>query len=73
MTSAFSMRQIIQLTPLSRLIAFFPSALHQVVSQDVSHLDGVVDLHAGVDANPAVLVKVTAGLLASSDHHAGVI
>jgi hypothetical protein len=39
------------------------------VSQDVGHLDGVVDLHAGVDGNTAVLVEVTAGFLASSDHH----
>jgi hypothetical protein len=33
----------------------------------------VVDLHAGVDANTAVLVEVTTGLLASSYHHAYII
>lgn len=60
-------------TPLGRLVAILPSALHQVVSQDVGHLDGVVNLHAVVDTNTAVLVEVAAGLLASSDHHASVI
>jgi hypothetical protein len=43
------------------------------VSQDVGHFNGVVDLHAGVDTNTTVLVEVSAGFLASSDHHARVI
>jgi hypothetical protein len=53
-------------TPLGFLISLLTGTLHDVVAEDVGNLDGVVDLETGVNADAAVLVKVPAGLSASS-------
>lgn len=52
-------------TPFGSLVPILPSTLDKVVAQDICNLDSMVDLHAGVDADAAVLVEFAPDLLAS--------
>lgn len=60
-------------TPLGILVSILTGSLHDIVAQNARNLDGLVDLHAGVDTDPAVLIKVPAGLCTGGQEDTGVV
>ena len=60
-------------TPLGILVSILTGSLHDVVAQNARNLDGLVDLHAGVDTDPPVLIEVSAGLCTGGQEHTGVV
>lgn len=60
-------------TPPGGFVLGFPYALDNVMSEDVGHFDGVVDLHGGVDALAAVAVEIPTGFLTGCDEDTDVV
>jgi len=69
---AYATREIVH-TPLGILFSVLAGTLHNVVAQNARNLEGLVDLHAGVDSGAAVLVKFLAGLCASGQEDSDVV
>lgn len=60
-------------TPFSSLIPILPRTLHKIMAQDIRYLKGMVNLHAGVDADAAVLVEIASGFLSCGEEDSCIV